>query len=138
MSPIKRQEGYVPPPFGGTYFGNGPTTYTVNVPFQFGQPLAFSIESKAHFQGFDDPGGFGSSFITLEQLSVTGDVGQPVAFNLQSQSGADFRSLVVPEPSPFALTTLGLGLAALLVGRKYGRTDGEGSQAGRAKFSRLL
>jgi len=96
---------YVPSPFGGTFFSNGPTLYTLNIPFQFGQPLGFSFSSQANsYSGDGDPGNAGSS-ITLEQVSVTDSNGQPVNFTVQG---------LTPEPNSFGLMILGLGLGSLL------------------------
>jgi hypothetical protein len=96
---------YVPPPFGGTFFSNGPTLYTLNIPFQFGQPFGFSFSSQANsYSGDGDPGNAGSS-ITLEQVSVTDSNGQPVNFTVQG---------LTPEPNSFGLMILGLGLGSLL------------------------
>jgi hypothetical protein len=90
---------YVPSPFGGTFFSNGPTPYTVNIPFQFGQPLAFSFSSQANsYSGDGDPGDACSSII-LEQLIVTDANGQPVNFTVQG---------LTPEPGSFCLMILGL------------------------------
>jgi len=105
----------VPSPFGGTYFSNGPTLYTLNVPFQFGQPLTFDFSSQSNsYSGDGDPGDAGSSII-LEQLIVTDANGQPVNFTVQG---------LTPEPTSLGLTVLGLAFGSLFTLRRR-KSEGE-------------
>jgi hypothetical protein len=102
----------VPPPFGGLFFSNGPTLYTVMVPFQFGQSFEydFSSQSQAFSNNDDNPTGAGSS-VKLVELNVINPQGQNVPFVVTSASGVNYAN--VPEPSSFGLTILALGLVLL-------------------------
>jgi hypothetical protein len=109
---FEAQQDFVPPPFGGNFSSNGPTLYTVEVPFQFGQSFAinFSSQSRALSANSDDSSGAGSS-VTLVELNVINPEGQNVPFVVTSAAGVNYAN--VPEPSSFGLTILALGLAVL-------------------------
>ncbi len=94
-----------------------PWTYLSSLVRPWRSPLSLRLTDIAENQ----PTQAGSS-ITLEQLAVVGSNGQPVAFNVTTESGADISSLVGPgsslvgpglagpEPSPWILIALGLAL----------------------------